>query len=235
MKLLVSPKNFLEAQTVIQSNADIVDVKNPSEGSLGGQLPWIIESIKKIVPADKELSAAVCDSINKPGLIAQALYGVYSLEVNYVKIGLYRPKSKQKALRLLKIISKSKEEYGFKGKLVIAGYADWQRIEAINPIIFPDLVEGLNFDVIMIDTYIKDEKNLFDFFTKEELGNFIIKCHDKMFLTALAGRLSRIHIPTLKSINCDIMGVRSAVCENGDRVNGLISKEKINELVKIIN
>jgi uncharacterized protein (UPF0264 family) len=49
MKVLVSPKDVEEAKAVISGNADIVDVKNPKEGSLGANFPWVIKTIKQLV------------------------------------------------------------------------------------------------------------------------------------------------------------------------------------------
>ena len=42
MKLLVSPMNVQEAIASEQGGADIIDVKNPREGSLGANFPWVI-------------------------------------------------------------------------------------------------------------------------------------------------------------------------------------------------
>ncbi|MCJ7714056.1 hypothetical protein MUO66_06325, partial [Candidatus Bathyarchaeota archaeon] len=42
MKLLLSPKNKKEAIETIVGGADIIDVKNPTEGPLGANFPWII-------------------------------------------------------------------------------------------------------------------------------------------------------------------------------------------------
>ena len=42
MLLLISPINTKEAFEAIEGGADIVDVKNPSEGSLGANFPWVI-------------------------------------------------------------------------------------------------------------------------------------------------------------------------------------------------
>ena len=49
MKLLVSPVNKEEAIIASKGGADIVDVKNPKEGSLGANFPWIIKEIKEAV------------------------------------------------------------------------------------------------------------------------------------------------------------------------------------------
>ena len=45
-KLLVSPKTIEEAKIVINANVDFIDCKNPEEGSLGANFPWIIKEMK---------------------------------------------------------------------------------------------------------------------------------------------------------------------------------------------
>jgi len=46
MELLVSPCSVEEAKNSLA--ADIIDVKNPAEGSLGANFPWIIKAIKNL-------------------------------------------------------------------------------------------------------------------------------------------------------------------------------------------
>ncbi len=234
-KLLVSPKNVEEAETVIESGVDIIDVKNPLEGSLGGQYPWIIREVKKLTPPSMEVSAAVCDSLDKPGLITQALLGVLSLGVDYAKIGLYKPVSEQAIREFLKMLCKVKKEFGFPGRIVTAGYSDWSRIGSVNPMRLPDLVEDLDVSVLMIDTFIKNGKSTFDFMSVEELEEFTEKCKSKGFQTALAGGVRLAHLRTVKKIGCDILGVRSLVCENGDRVNGKVSADRIRVLKRMLD
>jgi uncharacterized protein (UPF0264 family) len=47
MKLLISPINKEEAIIASRGGADIVDVKNPKEGSLGANFPWVIRDVKE--------------------------------------------------------------------------------------------------------------------------------------------------------------------------------------------
>lgn len=56
MLLLISPINREEALESIEGGADIVDVKNPKEGSLGANFPWVIKEIRELTPEDKLVS-----------------------------------------------------------------------------------------------------------------------------------------------------------------------------------
>ena len=54
MQLLVSPSSISEAHCSIA--ADIIDVKKPSEGSLGANFPWVIREIKTLREKTRECS-----------------------------------------------------------------------------------------------------------------------------------------------------------------------------------
>lgn len=74
--LLISPINTQEAREAIDGGADIIDVKNPKEGSLGANFPWVIRSIREITPKDMKVSATLGDVPYKPGTVALDLFDV---------------------------------------------------------------------------------------------------------------------------------------------------------------
>ena len=45
MKVLISPTSLAEAEAVLAGGADIIDIKNPAEGSLGASFPWVIRDV----------------------------------------------------------------------------------------------------------------------------------------------------------------------------------------------
>ena len=70
--LLISPINTEEAHEAIEGGADIIDVKNPKEGSLGANFPWVIKSIREMAPEDMLVSATLGDVPYKPGTVSLA-------------------------------------------------------------------------------------------------------------------------------------------------------------------
>ena len=72
MRLLVSPMNMVEAQAALDGGADILDVKNPKEGSLGANFPWIIREVADLVRGKVPLSATIGDLDYKPGTASLA-------------------------------------------------------------------------------------------------------------------------------------------------------------------
>ena len=85
MLLLISPINHEEALESIKGGADIVDVKNPKEGSLGANFPWVIRDIREITPEDKLVSATLGDVPYKPGTVSLAAMGAHVSGADYME------------------------------------------------------------------------------------------------------------------------------------------------------
>ena len=85
MKVLISPVSLEEARMVVKGGADILDIKNAKEGSLGAQVPWVIkEIIEEFKDTGIMCSATLGDLPYKPGTAALAALGAASCGVNYV-------------------------------------------------------------------------------------------------------------------------------------------------------
>ncbi|HIP84183.1 MAG TPA: (5-formylfuran-3-yl)methyl phosphate synthase [Methanothermococcus okinawensis] len=233
MIVLISPKDIEEAKEAIEGGADIIDVKNPLEGSLGANFPWVIREIRDITPEDQLVSATVGDVPYKPGTVTLAAVGAAVSGANYIKVGLYGTRSYREAVEVMKNVVKGVKDIGEDTLVVAAGYADAYRVGAVDPLVIPKVARDSGCDVAMLDTAVKDGKRLFDHLDKELLSEFVEEVHSYGLKCALAGSIKREDIPLLKDIGCDIVGVRGAVCSNGDRNNGRIKKELVEEFVKL--
>ena len=72
-------------------------------------------------------------------------------------------------------------------------------------------------DGFLIDTLVKDGRNLFDFIPEERLKEMVLEGKELGMSTALSGHLKMSDIDELSRVNPDIVGVRGAVCQKGDR------------------
>lgn len=234
MKLLISPKNEKEAVEAVTGGADIIDVKNPDEGPLGASFPWIIRRIRQVTPADIEVSCTLGEAPNVPGSMALASLGAASTGVDYIKAGLYGLKTPEEAVYLLRNVIKAAKEYNPAIKVVASGYADASRISTVDPLLVPEIAHEAKADIAMLDTAIKDRKTLFTFLTKTQLQRFVKAAHSYGLKAALAGSLHKEELPAVYELGADIVGVRAAACTLNDRVNGQITREKVQELVEII-
>lgn len=229
MKLLVSPINREEAIIASIGGADIVDVKNPKEGSLGANFPWVIRDVKAVVNGRQPISATIGDFNYKPGTAALAALGAAVAGADYIKVGLYDIQTEAQALELLTKITQAVKDYDPSKKVVVSGYSDYKRINSISPILLPAVAAEAGVDVVMVDTGIKDGKSTFEFMDEEELKEFTDLAHEHGLENAIAGSLKFEDLPILERIGPDIIGVRGMVC-GGDRRTA-IRQELVEKLV----
>ncbi len=236
MKLLVSPKDMEEAKAVIRGNADIVDVKNPKEGSLGANFPWIIKSIKELVEKEKgdgvKISAAIGNFDYKPGTASLAALGAASAGAEYIKVGLFKIKTRQEAIDLLTGVVKAVKDFAPTKKVVSAFYSDYKRINSISPFEIAEIGKEVDIDVAMVDTGIKDGRTTLEFLSEEELETFVSESKALGLETAIAGSLTFDDIPALKEIKTDIIGVRGMVC--GGNREDRVREELVRDLKRMV-
>lgn len=235
MQLLVSAINLKEAKEATLGGADILDVKNPKEGSLGASFSWIIKEISDFAKDKIIVSSTIGDVPYKPGTVSLAALGSAVSGSNYVKVGLYGTKNYEEALEVMNAVVKTVNDYDENITVVACGYADAYRVGSILPEEIPDVAKDSNSDVAMLDTFIKDGKRLTDHISSNQLEEFVQKSHEYNLKVALAGSVNKTDVSLLKNIGCDIMGVRGCVCTDGDRNTGTINHELVQELKDTFN
>ncbi|MCL2134760.1 MAG: hypothetical protein FWH37_04295 [Candidatus Bathyarchaeota archaeon] len=234
MKLLVSPQNQKDAIEAIAGGANIIDVKNPKEGPLGANFPWVIQEIKQFIPKDVELSCTLGEAPNLLGSITLAAYGAASLGVNYVKVGLGGIQTVQKGMDLLEGIVHAVKMCDSNIKVVVVGYGDYFRANSVEPEFVVSVAFATKADVVMLDTAVKDGQNLFDFQSCQQLKRFIDAAHTCNLEVALAGSLQAKDLLVVKKLGADFVGLRGAACQNSNRDTGCITRERVKELAEII-
>jgi len=234
IRLLISPKSLEEAKVVVQHKyVDYIDCKNPIEGSLGANFPWIIKKMKSLIsPSSSQLlSATIGDFPNLPGSASLAALGAAVSGADIIKIGLKESTTEEDCIYLMKGVVKAVKTYNKNIKIVVAGYADRIRMNTSPDfLLLPKIAAKSGADIVMLDTFIKDGKGLFDFLSVEQLKLFKNKAKKLNLEVALAGYLMKDSLPMIKKIMPDIIGVRSIVCEGYDRNNGIIRGHLIEEL-----
>lgn len=227
MKLLISVKNRKEAAAAIEGGADIIDVKNPDEGSLGAGFPWVIKEIKEVVPENLEISAAIGD-IEMPGTASLAAYGAASLGLDYIKVGL-----RTSIEDISKAVTKAVKERSPKTKVILVGYADFSRINSSTPDEILNSAINSGAQGVMLDTFIKDGNSLLNFLSLEELELFVKKAHSHSLLVGLAGSLKKEDLEKVAELKPDVIGIRGSACMENDRKKE-IKIEKVQELKAVV-
>lgn len=216
MRLLVSPMNIEEAQIALYGGADIIDVKNPKEGSLGANFPWAIRAVVDLAAGRVPVSATIGDLDYKPGTASLAALGAAVSGAEYIKVGLLGIKTKDQADDMLCKIVKAVKGFDQRKKVVAAGYSDYRRAGSISPMLLPEAAAAAGADLVMVDTAVKDGRSTFEFMSESDLKAFINSGHACGQEVAIAGTISFEHLDMLKRLNPDIIGVRGIVC-GGDR------------------
>lgn len=227
MKLLVSIARPSECNAALRGGADILDIKNPSEGSLGANFPWVIAESKKIANG-ATISATIGDFDFRPGTASLAALGAATAGAEYVKVGL-KFDGAARAKEFLENVRRAVKSVKGK-KVVAAAYADYKRLGTIQPFELLDTASDAGVDVVMVDTGLKDGRTTFEFMSDGELADFVSGAKEAGMKTALAGCLGIGHIPRLKKISPDIIGVRSCVC--GGSRNADVREELVKEFRK---
>lgn len=237
MEILASARSAAEATELLQLDIDILDLKNPDEGSLGALPPWELSSIRRSVqwpigfPTSTnsngstrkmpEVSIALGDLHYQPGTISLACAGVVGYEPDYIKLGMFKMGDPTEAVTVLRSAVRVVNESDHTSRIVAAGYGDWRRVESLPPWDLLAAAVAAEVPVVLLDTAGKTGQSLFDFMDMSELKGFVEQAHEVGLRVALAGALGESHLGTVSELGCDIIGVRGALCEGGNRKAGI--------------
>lgn len=227
MMLMVSVQNLDEAKESVAGGADIVDVKNLREMVIGSNFPPVIREVRRAFPTGVHVSVTLGVVPNQAGTVALAVYGAGALGATSVKVGFIQS-DYGTALRILRESRRALE--GFDTKLIAATFADSPLYAGIDPRLVVQLAEESQSDGILIDTLVKDGRNLFDFLDETTLKQLVMEGKELGMSTALSGTLQIANLNQLVRINPDIVGVRGAVCTRGDREGGAVDSTAVAHL-----
>ena len=225
-QLLVSVRNADEARAAIEGGCDILDIKEPSRGSLGrADTTTILDILNSLGPDAPPVSAALGElrDFHDSPVTASLPPGLA-----YVKLGLAGCATLPHWDSRLRDIREFMSGGTATPPMWVATlYADWELAGA--PSIkqaFERLSSG--YPITLIDTFTKDGRTLTDWIDLSQLRTFCIIRHSShpRRQVALAGSLTKESLPKLADVPCDILAISTAACRNGDR-NGPICPDAI--------
>ena len=216
MKLLVSVTDAREARAAVQGGVDIVDVKNPAEGSLGAPTPGMIARVRDTVPPELPVSAAIGDLPNLPGTAALAALGAAHSGATYVKVGLWGTSTAGEAVAVLRAVC---ETLDGSATVIAAAYADAERVPSrpLPPGAVVAVARRAGVGGCLVDTALKDGRGLFEWLSPDALAALVAKGQEAGLEMAFAGALRAEDLPAVRATGADIAGVRSAACRDGRR------------------
>jgi uncharacterized protein (UPF0264 family) len=216
VRLLVSVTSAGEARLAVAGGVDVVDVKNPAEGSLGAPAPAVVEAVRAVVPAELPVSAAIGDMPHLPGTAALAALGAARSGASYVKVGLWGSATEDEAVALLSAV---RDAAGV--PVIAAAYADAGRAPGLAPELLVAAARRAGVAGCLLDTAVKDGRGLFEWLAPEALTAMSAEAHEAGLEIALAGALRAEDLPAVRATGADIAGVRSAACRDGRRTGPL--------------
>jgi uncharacterized protein (UPF0264 family) len=223
-RLLVSVARADEVDAAIAGGADIIDLKNPSEGPLGAPEPALIKNARPRVATPLELSVALGEG--SPGSLALAASGAALLGADYVKVGLAGNASEASALlrALQSAISKT--------RLIAVAYADGARVSALAPSALPPIAAEAGAFGVMLDTLSKESGSTIEVMGLRGVEAFVDFARALGLLSAVAGSLSLADVERLPDLGVDVVGVRRSACEGGRL--GSVSTPRVRELSRAL-
>lgn len=232
-RLLVSVCSPAEALEAVYGGADIIDFKDPARGALGMVPPALFESLvatcesagtlrDRSIPLSAALGEVTDWTAGQPTIaLAEA--------IQFAKLGMSGlAASSDWEQQWLQVRDRFDAHRRHALQWVAVAYAD--AAAAHSPPLAEVILAAASTRCagVLVDTWAKSRGNLLDHLTVEALTCAAVQCHRAGLFLALAGRIATNHVPTLRVVEADVIGIRSAACRQGDR-QSLVDRERIVE------
>ena len=240
IQLLVSVKNCQEALVAATAGADIVDIKDPDQGSLGFAGWATITAIVRSVKRSCVVSAALGELYQwQNQRTLQATFHAADLpSLQFAKIGLARQCKSESHLEhssawLADWQSVRTNLQNVKQWVAVA-YSDFACCGTPHPQRVLDAAIETNCRVFLLDTFVKDGLTTFDHLSEVELRGLAQRSQTAGIKIAIAGQVSVDNVESFQAIRPDIVAVRGAVCEGEDRRRS-IQQDQVVKLKAALN
>lgn len=221
-RLLVSVRDAAEARAALEAGAHLIDVKEPTRGSLGAADAQQIDEVLAAVAGRVPVSAALGELFH----VDQVETSNIRSDLRFVKWGL------SGAADVADWPNAWSEEIG---KLppgasgVAVQYADWRRSRAPSPRELLGACRRHGVRTMLVDTHDKALGNLLQVWPLASLREFVTAARDARMTIVLGGSLTLDRLPEVLALEPDYVAVRGAACA-GDRT-GTIDPQRVRELV----
>ena len=190
-------------------------MKNLQEALVGSAHPNVVKQIRDEVPSAHHASVTLGVVPDQIGTVSMAVYAAGTLDATSVKVGFM---VSEYSVALETLLAAKEALAGTQTKLIGSLFADNLLYDGgIDPDLMVKLAKEGQCDGFLIDTLVKDGRNLFDFVPEERLKEMVLEGKELGMSTALSGHLKMSDLDELSRVNPDIVGVRGAVCQKGDR------------------
>jgi hypothetical protein len=229
MRLLVSVRSADEVGAALAGGAEIIDVKEPSRGTLGAADHEVVRAVEARLPTAIPLSVALGDPPDEKAVRTAVGRQPPRRQPGEVilKLGFAGTSGRQGIVNRLAAALDQARHVGSPAIVAVA-YADYARAPAPSPADVLRASVRTGAAGVLIDTFVKDGRDLFASVSDEALAEWIAEARASGLLVAVAGSLGRDAIARVGDAGPDVVGVRGAACEGGRL--GRVSAERVREL-----
>jgi uncharacterized protein (UPF0264 family) len=189
----------------LHAGADIVDLKDPSQGALGALGPETIAACVARIKGRAAVSATIGDLPMHGETVREGVRATADRGVDYIKLGLFPGGDPESCLDLL-------AADGAHASLILVAFADaLPGFDAISA------AARIGARGVMLDTMGKGLGSLLDHLPLKALARFVDAAKGEGLTVGLAGSLRAAHVPSLLRLNPDLLGFRGALCHGGSR------------------
>ncbi len=239
-RLLVSVRGPNEALAAAEGGAHIVDVEYPTS-ALGTPYPLNIKAVRSHLDEEGYSKIPISTNIGEEqpvrSMACQAALGVAIAGADYIKCGLAGLELKA-ASYLGRNLVRTVREWCPEKKIYPAVFPEEEFADLFNPLLDgPALVEKIDSDGLLIDTYRKDiGKGLLDYYSVNQISDFVASLHAISKEAWIAGSISKDQLSELWQTGVDVICVRGAVCRSAHSNGrfGEVSPEIVAKLVATI-
>jgi uncharacterized protein (UPF0264 family) len=227
----VSVRSAEEAAAALAGGADIIDIKEPSEGSLGRADASVIDDIVRLVRGqspDTLVSAALGEVAETPATASPIV--LPETPLNLVKCGLSGLLPDKNHWHETWRRFRQNHPVSHWSQWVAVSYADYERANAPAPLDVFKEGQRVGCPVMLVDTFVKDGTSLFDCLSPAELNELRSVTQASDMKLALAGQITAKQLTQVLTADPDIIAVRGAVCEDGDR-GATVTADRVHDLV----
>lgn len=228
MRLLVSVRNAQEALVAVAGGADVIDAKEPRNGTLGAVSRGALAGISRALAADRPLSVALGDA-SQPDAVAAATRRAAELGASWIKVGLAGVSCGHRAAGMLARFRRVLD--GQPTGLIAVAYADSSTVGAPDPEAVVGAAMQAGASGVLLDTARKDSGSLFELLPISRVGEWVAAAHALGLQAGVAGKLTAAEVPIARYVGADVVGVRGAACDGGRL--GVINQHRVAKLALI--
>ena len=226
-QLLVSVRDVTEAKAAASGGCNILDIKEPNNGSLGmadmqtisAIVGWVNDRPQLPDQANLPVSAALGEVTDYAGSDQSAnVFLTLPVGLSFCKLGLSGLLHDANWVQhWLDVRHRFEAVQPAQPGWIAVAYADWEPAKSPAPVEVIQAAIATECVGLLIDTYCKDGRGLLDHLQINELSAIAKTARDNNLLFAVAGSLHADILVQLVDINPHVIAIRSAACVGGDR------------------